>query len=154
MAQEPGTRGADGPDREPWHAAEVDADALNEDLPTAVVEAAKRAFGARLPGVQLARLVEEHETSEPAIREYVFQHDELLLRLDVTAHPTLHVRIRCELRPHAAVEVRHGGATVRAYLDRSGSANVPVEGGLLSVLVVPDSENTPPMQSAWVRIPT
>jgi Xaa-Pro aminopeptidase len=122
------------------------------ELPPAVTEAAKRAFRARRAGVAVAELIRASTDSAAGGRLYQFAHGHIRLELHVhRCGDCFDLRVACGARRGAAVEVMHGGATVRAALDDVGELKVGVQQGLLSVLVYPSRPTQVPIQTAWLR---
>ncbi|MDQ1630244.1 MAG: hypothetical protein QOJ32_3043 [Frankiaceae bacterium] len=148
------TGGAGNAPQEPWHVPKVTPDALEQDLPSAVAEAAKRAFSARRPGSSLAELAYEGPGDTDDVTVYRFVCGGVTVYLSVCARETgLRLHVRCTGFHVRELEVLHGGVTVNENLNGSGFAEVDIEPGLLSVVVTPDRADVAPVQTMWIRIP-
>lgn len=141
------------PRTQPWHVPKLPEDALDGDVPSAVVEAARHALVARRAEAAILDLMEERLDPRSGAWYYRFSNGSLVVELQVVrTNDGCTLTVECPRCPSAAVEVMHGGETRRVVLDESGGAKqLPVEGPLLGVFVRPAS-GEPPAQTSWVRI--
>lgn len=159
----------------PWQVPNLPEDATAAELPEAVAAAARRALGARRPGVVVADLLSSE--TEPGRLCFTFAAGdvpiELIVALDTAGAlgggastsgsrvddsisdglgpADRKLRISCPPRPHASVEVMHRDGTLKLTLDSTGSAAVLIAPGLLSVLVERTTADERPLQTSWVR---
>lgn len=140
--------------QEPWHVPHVDEDALGQDLPPEIAAAARRASQARRPGVTVAQLVaEEAEHATRGPRRFRFAEGDIAIDLRLGgAGSGNRLQISSPRTPGAAVEVLHGGETVRLTLDHDGNAQVESVHGLLSVVISPFQGDGLALQTTWVRV--
>ena len=136
---------------QPWHVPQLTDDALAEDLPPAVADAARRALAARRPGVAIAELRDERLGNGHLFLSFVARG--VSVDLQVTrAGERRSVRIHCPERPRGLVEVMHGDATQHLVLDEACTATVESPVGLFSVQVKPAAGPEPAVQTAWIRL--
>jgi hypothetical protein len=139
--------------REPWHVPDLSADALALDLPPEVEDAAKRAFDARRPATRLAELVTGGLVDDLDAWVYSFADGDVAVALRVRRQAEgLRLHISCAGRRRGLVEVLHGGETLHARLDGTGCTEVEVATGLLSVIIRPEGQDAPPVQTTWIRV--
>jgi hypothetical protein len=125
-----------------------------------VRDAARRAFDARSPALPVADLVFDSlmdADSAPApedVRELRFSRADVTIDLRVLETPdVVHAELRLQPPSRATVEVRTGGATMRAETDGQGRAEIDLPPGLVSVVLRPQpGETGRSLQTAWVRL--
>lgn len=138
--------------REPWHVPDVLEDALADDLPPVVADAARRALQARRPGVAVARLSHPESVGTPHAATYHFSEGrtEVILALEAR-DGAVRLSVTCRRRPGAGLEVMHGGDTIRTVLDDTGHVEVPAVSGLVSVVIAAQRDNETSLQTTWIR---
>jgi hypothetical protein len=138
---------------QPWEVPTVHPDALGEELPAEVAAAARRAFNARRPGVSVAAL---RERSVEADGTAVYRFDDAGIAIELRVSQGAD---RCTLHVSSVtgctgeIEVLNGQKPTQLALDRSGSASLEVDDGLVSVVLSPARGNRAPVQTSWIRIP-
>ncbi len=153
MTDTPNDSGSVDGELQPWLAASVPEDALDEDLPAEVAAAARRAIRARRSGVTVAQLRHRHvESDGTAVYSFRTDADELELRVSHgEGRSRLHISSAAGRAGQA--EVLHGPKPTQLVLDEAGSGSLDVEDGLVSVVLSYVSCDRAPVQTSWIRIP-
>jgi hypothetical protein len=101
----------------------------------------------------LAELAHETPGDGDGATVYGFRNGSVSVDLSVLhRREGLRLRVRCASLRGGILEVLHGGATVNENLDSSGTAEVDIEPGLLSVFIQSDGQDVPPVQTMWIQI--
>jgi hypothetical protein len=144
----------------PWDVREVEGGTVSA-VPTAVRDAARRAFDARPVDMLVADLVfdslldaDRRAAADPTVRKLRFGHPGGGADLVVRERGSL-LRLTLQVLPPQRVEaeVRCKLPTITLTSDAEGKAEFDVPPGLFSVVLRPlRAPRAQPMQTAWVRL--
>jgi hypothetical protein len=144
-------------DPRPWDVPSAEENSVGSELPDAVRDAARRAFGAGPAATDVADLAYDSVLDggpDERTRTLRFGGDQRGAVM-TASDAGVSVEITLELRPRAAasVEVRSKGPTFTVSTGDNGVIRFDVPPGLVSVVITPVHSLWPrPLQTAWVRL--